>query len=172
MIIRQFNADDAFAFYCWYHDKRLSHFFRGFLTGVSLEQCKNAPQFLRGHILVGVLEGNEPYATPEDKDRLVGAVTLADRDPILRIYKLGLLVHPEFQQHGLGKDLMAAGIEWSFNTMNAHKIMLEILDQDQRVITGAEAAGFTREGLSRKSAYLDGKFCNEVIFSMLREEYH
>lgn len=162
MIIRPFNSGDAKTFYRWYHDKRLSHFYRGFIYGVSLEQCKNAVELLKGHILVGLHpETCEP----------VGAVTLADRDRILRVYKLGLLVDPDHQHQNYGKDLLTYGLKWAFETMNAHRVVAEVICEDDRTMNGVRKAGFIAEGLSRQTMYLDGKYYDEAVFSMLRPDY-
>jgi len=162
MMLRPFNADDALTFYRWYHDRRLTHYFRGFIHGASVAQCANAPQLIRGHILVGI----DP-----DTQQLVGAVSLADLDSILRIYKLGLLVDPDWQHLGFGKALLTGGVEWAFNVMNAHKILIEIVAGDSRVIHGAEQAGFQHEGTLRETCYIDGRFHDEVVYGLLQREY-
>lgn len=162
MIIRPFNSGDAKTFYRWYHDKRLAHFYRGFIYGVSLEQCKDAVGLLKGHILMGLHpETCEP----------VGAVTLADKDRILRIYKLGLLVDPDHQHQNYGKKLLAYGLEWAFDTMNAHRVVAEVMSDDHRTLNGVVKAGFVLEGASRQTIFMDGKYTDETVLSMLRPDY-
>jgi RimJ/RimL family protein N-acetyltransferase len=160
MKIIPFNAEYGIAMWHWYHDPRLSHYFRGFVGGITVQQAANAPALLRAHVLLGV----------EDR-KAVGQVTLADADTILRIYKLGLMVAPDAGHKGVGKELLAEGIRWGFDTMNAHKIFVEVMAEDTRTRLGVERAGFTLEGFKRQSVYLDGKFSDEVVFSMLQSDY-
>ena len=160
MRIQAFNADYAPTLYRWYHDQRLHHYFRGFIRGASFEQCAAAPELLRANILIG-LEDDIP----------VGLVSLADTDVVLRSYKLGLLTDLDHQHKGYGRDLLEGGLKWAFQTMNAHKVTLEILETDSRTIRGGERCGFMPEGKRRSSCYLDGKFYDEVVLSMLQSEY-
>ena len=161
MIFRPFNSDDARTFYRWYHDPRLAAYFRGFTHGASLQQCANAPDYMQAHILVG-----------EDSDgQLLGAITFADRDRILRIYKMGLFVDPDQQHQGVGRELLELGLEWAFDRMNAHKVVAEFMARDGRIIKGAKEAGFTEEGVSRQSCFFNGVLHDEVIISILQSEY-
>lgn len=162
MILRPFNTSDGAAWYSWYHDPELKRYFRGYTAGASLEQCCNAPHLMKAHILIGL---------NADGDR-VGAVSFADTNRILRVFRFGLLVDPQFQHQGYGKDLLAQGLAWAFDTMNAHKVFHEVIADDQRIHDGAAIAGFTVEGVSRQSVYLDGNFHDEVVSSILREEYY
>lgn len=162
MQIRPFNASDGQAWHAWYHDERLAHYFRGYTQGVTLEQCCNAPYLMKANILVGIdADGNR-----------VGAVSLADTDRIIRIYRFGLLVDPGFQGFGYGKDLTEGALNWAFGTMNAHKVYGEILEKDSRIIGGSFLAGFEIEGVKKKSVYLNGEYHNEVVISILREDYY
>lgn len=162
MQLRPFNASDGDKWYEWYHDGKLSHYFRGYTQGVTLEQCCNAPYLMKAHILIGL---------NADGDR-VGAVSFADTDRILRIFRFGLLVDSAQQHHGYGKELTMQGLKWAFGTMNAHKVFGEIMAADYRIIHGSSYAGFTEEGIKRSSVYLDGEYHDEVVISILREEYY
>lgn len=163
MIVRPFNEEDASTLYRWYHDKRHENFFRDATYGLSVEQCRQAPHWLRMAILIGL--------SPDDPTCRLGMVTFADVNKRIRVYRVGLLVDPEFQHCGVGKDLTAAGLEWAFNTMCAHRVVCEALSQDTRTVQGVRRAGFTHEGTARESVFLRGEFCNEEGFSMLRSEY-
>lgn len=159
--IRAFNASDGKTWYDWYHAPALARYFRGYINGVTLEQCCSAPILMRAHILMGFDENDTP----------VGAITLADTDKVLRIFKLGLLVDEKNHFKGYGKELMDYGVKWAFKTMAAHKIFAEILSDDTRIIRGCELSGFQYEGTSRKSIFFDGQFHDEVIYSILGSEY-
>lgn len=135
---------------------------------MSEEEAANAPMILKAHILIGLTE--------EGEDKLgsnipVGMVSFGDTDSVLRIYKFGLLVDPAFQQLDFGRKLTIQGLDWAFNTMNAHKVFGEILETDKRIVEGSLKAGFSHEGVSRSSIFLRGKFYDEDVISILRSEY-
>lgn len=159
--LQPFNADFAATFQRWYHDPRLSHFYRGFVQGASLRDCTRAAELMRGHVLVGIQDG-----------KLVGAASLADTDAVLRIFKFGLFVDPDCQHKGIGKLILDGALKWAFDKMNAHKVFFEIMNCDERILKGAKAAGFIHEGTKRSSVFLDGNFYNEEVFSLLNDEYY
>lgn len=158
--IRPFNSDDAITFHRWYHDERLSHFYRGFIYGASVSDCEKAPDVMRGHVFVMLKD-----------DEYLGALTLADIDRVLRVYRLGMLTDPEHQHQGVAKTLLNWGLRWAFDKMNAHKVVVEVMASDERTVQGTRAAGFIQEGLKRKQVYLDGCFHDELLFGMLQEDY-
>lgn len=160
--ITPFNSSDANAIFRWYHDPAYSHYFRGFVTGASIEQCMEAPRFLRSNIHIAVNE----------HEKRIGLVSLADTNNVLRIYRLGLIVEKSEQHSGIGKALLEYGVEWAFDTMNAHKVICEILEEDTRIIEGAKRFGFVYEGTLRQSQYLNGEFKSEVVYTMLHSEYN
>lgn len=174
MRLLPFNADCAPTWWNWYHKQQLARFFRGFVQGVTIKQCAEIPAMMRSHILMGISEGENEEVESAQKivaGQFVGAISLADIDPILRIYRLGLLVDPGFQQQNFGRQLLDLGVKWAFNKMNAHKIVAEVLVDDERIIRGAKSHGFISEGINRKSIFLDGKFYDQNILTMLQEDY-
>ena len=162
LYLRPFNADDAKIFHRWYHDERLSAYFRGFVSGISLEQCRQASRFMKAHILVGC---------DSETHRPVGATTFADSDLVLRVYKMGMLIDPEHQHKSYGRHLTFQSVTWAFEKMNAHKIFIEMLTSDKRLVGGSEKAGFVFEGTKRQSCYHNGIIQDEHLYSMLRPEY-
>lgn len=159
--IMPFDPSDGVTFFKWYHDPAYGHYFRGFVHGATLEQCINAPALLRANIRVAVT----------DKETRIGCVSLAETQPILRVYRLGLLVDKDYQHTGVGKRLLEDGVDWAFNTMNAHKVYVEVLAGDTRVLAGAKSFGFKEEGVLRQNQYLDGALHDEVTLGILRSEY-
>lgn len=162
MILRPFNEADAVIWYNWYHDKRLAKYFRGYVYGVSIAQCTRAPEMMRGHILLGI---------DETTNKAVGAVNFCDTETVLRIYRMGLLTDPELHHQGVGKELSALAIDWAFNTMNAHKIICDIICDDTRMIQGLEYAGFTQYGVDKESMFIDGIIKDEFKYHLLRRDY-
>lgn len=156
-----FNEMDAAAVYRWYHDPAYAHFFRGFVRGVSLDECRRAPDILKANILIAV----------DANDMRVGMVTFAETSNISRILKFGLLVDAQCQHMSIGKWLTAAALEWAFDKMNAHRVFAEVLECDTRILNGAAKAGFLIEGRLRESQYINGKFLDEIVIAILHDEY-
>lgn len=132
-----------------------------------MAQAAQMPAFLRAHILVGIAEDGEPApaGTP------VGMITFADVDPVLRVYRVGLLVDSAHQNGGFALKLGQKGMEWVFNTMNAHRLYAECVSTDERLLKGLRAFGMKDEGVERQSCFLDGKYHDEVILAMLQSDW-
>jgi len=62
-------------------------------------------------------------------------------------------------------------VDYLFLSRNIRRIQAEVLSVDvasQRVL---EKAGFTREGIKRKSSFVKGLWQDDIVFSILREEW-
>lgn len=160
MRLRPYNSDDARIFYRWYHDPRLANYFRGYLHGASVEDCRHAPDMIRGLILVA----------EDDDNNVVGAVTFSPTSKVSKNFKFGLLVDPDCQHKGVGKWLTYHGIKWAFDTLNTHRLEAVILSSDERLCRGIELAGFVFEGTSRKSCYINGEYVDEHVYSILKSD--
>ena len=73
--------------------------------------------------------------------------------------------------HGYGTDATRALVRFGFEEMNLNRIWLTVYADNPRAIRCYEKVGFVREGVKRQAVYHDGKFVDEVMMSMLREEY-
>lgn len=165
MIVVPFNSDFGLIFHKWFHDPRLKTFFRNFVNGCSLQQAQNAPAFMRANLLVGCIE-NEKGIVP------VGLASFADTDTILRVYKTGVMIDPEYHHQKLGFKLSQLGLQWAFDTMNAHKVICGFLQRDEHLASSAERFGFLKEGRARKSVYIDGNLEDEIFVSLLQTEFN
>jgi len=51
------------------------------------------------------------------------------------------------------------------------RLQLETLSDNDAMIAVANKLGFTREGMTRSSSWVNGRFCDDVIFGLLAEEF-
>ena len=162
--IRPFNADDANVFYRWYHLDELKPYFRGFIGGMSLEQCAQAPKYMRAHLLV--LTDGTNY-----NEELYGLASFADTDLITKSYKFGIFVEPGHHNKGIGATFTKKAIQWAFETMNADRVFAELLAANDFLNRAAQKYGFTLEGKKRKSCFFEGQLQDELVYSITREDY-
>ena len=52
-----------------------------------------------------------------------------------------------------------------------HPLQLETLADNHAMIAVAGKLGFTREGATRGSSWVNGRFADDVIFGLLAEEF-
>jgi RimJ/RimL family protein N-acetyltransferase len=60
---------------------------------------------------------------------------------------------------------------YGFQLRGLHRLQIETVADNEAMIKTAVAAGFTREGVLRRSAWLDGQFVDEVIYGLLADEW-
>lgn len=72
---------------------------------------------------------------------------------------------------GYGTDAMNLLVQFIFEQMNINKIKLIVFGFNDRAIKCYEKCGFVREGVLRQELFRDGKYYDEYIMSILKEEY-
>ncbi len=71
---------------------------------------------------------------------------------------------------GYGTDAMKVLVSFIFDQLNIHKVKLQVFSFNQRAIRSYEKCGFKTEGTLRKEIFKDGKYHDEVIMGILRED--
>ena len=77
----------------------------------------------------------------------------------------------EYWDQGFGTKAMRLMLKHSFNNLNLHRLWLRVFEINQRAIRSYEKAGFIQEGKFRQAQYLDGKYVDVMIMSMLQNEW-
>lgn len=70
---------------------------------------------------------------------------------------------------GLGTEAVRLLCEFGFADLNLHRIYLHVFETNARAIGAYENAGFTREGLLRHAAHIDGQWVDVVPMGLIRE---
>ncbi|SKC82182.1 GNAT family N-acetyltransferase [Maledivibacter halophilus] len=78
----------------------------------------------------------------------------------------------EYWGKGYGTDAMKILIKFVFEQMNINKIKLNVFSFNQRAIKSYEKCGFRKEGILRQEIYRDGRYYDDIIMGILREEYN
>ncbi len=104
----------------------------------------------------------------------VGFVRLVREHPwtnLTRDGELGYWIAPEAWGNGYATAAGECMVEYAFTELGLHRVTastFETNDASQRVI---EKIGFVQEGVARKSAYVDGEWCDVLRFGLLEEEW-
>lgn len=72
---------------------------------------------------------------------------------------------------GYGTDAMKVLIRFIFEQMNVNKIKLFVYSFNERAVKSYEKCGFVKEGVLRQEMYRDGKYHDEYVMGVLRDEY-
>jgi [ribosomal protein S5]-alanine N-acetyltransferase len=76
-----------------------------------------------------------------------------------------------FWSCGFGTEAVRLLLNYAFEQLRLHRIDLRVLNYNTRAIRCYEKCGFTREGLERESALVNGRWHSDVIMGILEDEY-
>ncbi|GAA1167667.1 RimJ/RimL family protein N-acetyltransferase [Kitasatospora gansuensis] len=128
--------------------------------------------------------GFSPYAVNEPKDghaeftvvelttnEVVGEAIVWGIDSHNRLAHLGLALRPAFRGRGYGAESVRLMCHYIFTVRGFQRAQLETLADNAPMIRAAESAGFVREGLLRRNAWVYGEWLDEVILGLLAEDW-
>jgi len=90
-----------------------------------------------------------------------------------RSAEVGIMIGEKaYWNQGYGTETMQILLQHGFNTLNLHRIWLQVYAKNPRGIRTYEKAGFTHEGTFRQAHYQHGEYFDVHLMSVLRNEWH
>ena len=103
--------------------------------------------------------------------KLIGGVSLEKASPENRRATLGIaLGDKQFWNGGYGTDTMRVVSRFGFESMNLHRIDLEVYASNARARRVYEKVGFRQEGVLREAIYKYGRYEDIVQMGLLEGE--
>jgi len=84
--------------------------------------------------------------------------------------EMGYDLNPAFWGKGIMTEALTAIIQYGFDHMGLHRIEVLISHPNRRSQKLVRELGFKREGVLRDHYFVEGRFADDVIFSLLKEE--
>lgn len=78
---------------------------------------------------------------------------------------------PECRAQGYGTEVTRLMVRYAFETLNFNRLDLVTYATNARAIKVYETVGFVREGVRRENVFIEGRYVDELIYSMLAREY-
>jgi diamine N-acetyltransferase len=106
-------------------------------------------------------------------DRLVGAVRLYRLSPQRRNCGYSLALAPASSFRGAAaaaREATRLVLAYAFDTLNLHRVYVQLPASDRAARSSFAAAGFIEEGVLRQEAWRDGKYDDVAVMGLLREE--
>jgi RimJ/RimL family protein N-acetyltransferase len=102
---------------------------------------------------------------------LIGMCGLHEIDHYQQHAEVGVRLGKEYWGKGHGQDAVRTLIAYGFEHLNLAKISLHVLADDERAVGAYRKVGFVEEGRLRAHAWYDGARHDELVMSVLREEW-
>lgn len=77
----------------------------------------------------------------------------------------------EYWNRGYGSDALRTLLRFAFEELNLHRVFLHVFDFNERAIRCYEKVGFRHEGRLRQARFTEGRYVDELVMAVLREEW-
>lgn len=105
-------------------------------------------------------------------EKLIGRCLLFDVDQINRKATFGIDIGDKaYWDQGYGQDATKLILDYGFNLLNLHNIMLGVFSYNQRAINCYKKVGFKEIGKRRESRFVGGKWYDGVWMDILADEF-
>jgi RimJ/RimL family protein N-acetyltransferase len=104
--------------------------------------------------------------------KLIGNLGLVNVDWKNSQALLGIVIgEKEYWNHGYGADAITALLGFAFKQMNLHRVHLATYEYNERAIKCYQKCGFKLEGRMRQAHFYGGRYHDELVMGILREEF-
>jgi putative acetyltransferase len=139
------------------------------ILGIPSERVKRNEDYIAGldgnsHQFVAVLH------EPSGSELIIGTAGLTVfANPRLRHSAgVGIMVHKDYQNQGVGTQLMNAILDVADNWLMLVRVELTVFTDNIRAIHVYEKLGFEKEGIRRKAAIRNGEYTDELVMARIR----
>ncbi len=97
----------------------------------------------------------------------VGLHFLADSTQM----EIGYTISPHHQRKGYATEAVRAILGYLFDTLGKHRVTASLDPRNASSAAVLEKLGFRQEAHFRKSYFMEGEWCDDWVYAMLREEW-
>ena len=165
--LRRHRPENLDAISRWYRDPELSRLTRYSTRPMPQEEID---RFFQTRLLA---PGSVAYGIHEAAgDRLIGLTTFSslDGDNGSVLFHITIGEHDAWG-HGFGTEATQLMLWLAFERMALHRVGLSVFAFNERAIRSYRKAGFIEEGRLRSAIARDGRYWDEVLMGVLREEW-
>lgn len=104
-------------------------------------------------------------------NKLIGTCGLYDWKKTSQSAEIRYDLDPACWGRGIMTEALKALLSFGFEKMRLNRIQAVIDSKNKRSIRLVQGLGFKKEGVLRQRSYFNGQFRDDVIFSLLKEEW-
>ncbi len=102
----------------------------------------------------------------------IGVCGLSNVNETARTAELGIGIgDPAYWGRGYGREAVGLLLDYAFRLRNFRRVWLEVHADNERGIRAYRSCGFVEEGRMREHVWLAGRYVDNVIMGVLREEW-
>ncbi|HHY99354.1 MAG TPA: GNAT family N-acetyltransferase [Firmicutes bacterium] len=172
IVLREFRRDDIEPIQRWVNNENIIKYLAFPLFPQTLEETTEFVE-RQLHKKGAPNEGIFVIALKDDpKSEYIGSIGLHRIDYRNRHCELGIVIGREdLLGKGIGREAIQMVLGFAFNFLNMHKVNLRVYEYNERARHCYAACGFKEEGRIRDQRYYNGKYWDEIIMGIIKEEY-
>lgn len=107
-----------------------------------------------------------------ENDVMIGSISIHNIDHLNKNAFLGIFIgEDEYRGKGYGAEAILLILDYGFNTLNLHNIMLSVKADNAAGIACYKKTGFKEAGRRREWAYKNGGYVDVIYMDMLAREF-
>jgi ribosomal-protein-alanine N-acetyltransferase len=167
--LRPMTLEEADLVFAWLGDPEVNEFWGG------RDRTRSKEEFLTDWKPY-YFDGSEPERgrcfAIEAEGRPIGmiaynAIIRRDRSVDIDV----IIGEKAYWSRGYGTDAIRAFLRYLFEVVGMHRVALGTYATNARAIRCYEKCGFVREGVQRESEWVDGRWVDAVLMSVLEQEF-
>jgi RimJ/RimL family protein N-acetyltransferase len=108
----------------------------------------------------------------KESENIIGYTSVSDIDHVNKsCFWSGIKIHPDYNGRGFGTQTVLLILKFVFEELNMERCTGQCLEEHIVAKKLMEKVGFKVEALQRHSIYKNGKYHNQFVLSILKEEY-
>lgn len=165
--LRAYEAKDIDQARAYVNDPELKHLLTpGVPFPLTVDDEK---KFIDG---ITAFKDNYSFAIDTLDGKYIGGCGLNAVDWKNRTCVVGIFIgDKDYWGKGYGTDAMSVLVKFIFNEMNLNRIQLNVYGFNERAIKSYEKCGFKKEGVLKQAMYKAGKYHDEIVMSIIKDEY-
>lgn len=113
------------------------------------------------------------YVVRKNDDKILGIYNLHHIKQVHQFAKVGGLIGEiDERGKGYGSEALRMLCDFAFNILNLHTLVADIYSFNYPSIKSAEKVGFKKVGEIKECYYFGGKFYNQIIFEITKDEFN
>ncbi|WP_418878450.1 GNAT family N-acetyltransferase [Xylanibacter rarus] len=107
-----------------------------------------------------------------ENDKYIGNVYMTDIDEINRSCNSHVLIGDKnYWGKGYAREALLKAIKYMFEERNIHRIQANVLESNELSLKMHKKCGYKVDGLLRDAVYKSGRYQNQYVLSLLKEEF-
>ena len=169
LVLRRFNENDLPAFHAYRNDPNLARF-----QSWEAFNLTEAAAFIREHQARGAgLPGQwlQIAIALRETDALIGDCAFKLHTDDARQATIGVTLAQKYHRHGYAVEAMTCLLNHLFDTMNLHRVVADTDPENAASWKLLERLGLRREGHLKQSLWFKGRWADEYLYAIQRDEW-